>query len=463
MKKIYLLSVAVLVVFLSSCKKDSGIGADILPPEDLLNVKFTDTFTVYAKTLADTFLRSDKLAKNFLGTINDPVFGFQQAGLAMELDKPNTVYNDSIGPFTLDSVVLFLNYDDVYGDTTVPQNFTVRTLNTPINETQAYYSNASSLAYGSVIGSATNYLIAPGNPVKTAPADTTGSSHIIRIKLNSFFGYSILNLGQTTLRDSLRFKNVFPGIVVQNTDNSGKAMVQVNTSSLNTRISIFYKDRHSNPLEMRLYSNILKIVNGSLSNRQNGVNLFSNALSPAVQTVVNSGVTSDPVNYLLGQGGTTIRIGLPTLPSIGRVAVNKAELLVAQVQQNSSTSFSVPPFLLLLKRNTFGNLDALPSGDGVGLLDTTLTDNAGNHIALYKFNISKYVQNISKGSEPGGDLYIANYRNGGTDGTFNSLNAVINGSSINFGYAPARVIVGGPDYPDARYKMKLNLTYTLLR
>src|SRR4051812_8671972 len=101
MRKFYLLSIITLLSFISACKKDSSIGADLLPPSDLLNVKFTDTFSVNAKTLADTFLRTDKLAKNFLGVINDPTFGFQKASVALELDRPNIVYDDTLGPFTL--------------------------------------------------------------------------------------------------------------------------------------------------------------------------------------------------------------------------------------------------------------------------------------------------------------------------------------------------------------------------
>ncbi|MFM2283789.1 MAG: hypothetical protein RL222_1293, partial [Bacteroidota bacterium] len=78
MRKIYLLFALTLVVLLNACKKDDTIGADILPNDDLLNVGFTDTFTVYSKTLSDTFMRTDKLAKNYLGVINDAKFGFQQ-------------------------------------------------------------------------------------------------------------------------------------------------------------------------------------------------------------------------------------------------------------------------------------------------------------------------------------------------------------------------------------------------
>ena len=118
---------------------------------------------------------------------------------------------------------------------------------------------------------------------------------------------------------------------------------------------------------------------------------------------------------------------------------------------------------MLLKRNASGLLDALPTNDGIGLLDSSRTDQSGNKIATYSFDLTQYIQKISKGLETNTDLYIASYRGAGTDGTVNILNSIVNGSIVNFSYSPARVIVAGPNYSDPRYKMKLELTYTKIK
>lgn len=464
MRKIYLLSTITLLIFISACKKDTSIGADILPSDDLLNVRYSDTFSLYSKTLADTFLRTDKLTKNYLGVIDDnSQFGFMKASLAMELDRPNTVYDDTLGPFTVDSVVLFLKYNFVYGDTTVPQSFEVSTISNKINETVPYYSNTSSFPAATSLGSVSPYYFAPTNKVIVSSTDTTGVASILRVKLNTSLGNTILGFGQTVLRDSSLFKNAFPGIIIENSTNSGKAMAEINSGSSYSCIAIFYKNKYGVSKEMRLYTSLLKNVNGSLASRVNGINLFSNTLSSAVQNTTTSGLISDSINYVLGQGGTTVRLSLPTLSSLGKVAVNKAIIAVTQIQPNTSTNFTPPSFLLLLKRNSAGNLDILSTNDGVGLLDTTGTDGFGNKIARYNFNITKYVQAVSKGIETNTDLYISTYRFGGTDGTSNLLNSTINGSVVDVGFTPARVVIAGSNYSDARYKMKLNLTYTLIK
>lgn len=466
MKNKYLIYfVTLLTILSSSCKKESSIGADILPGDDLLNVKYTDTFTINGKTIADTFLRTDKLAINYLGVINDSKFGIQKASIAIEFDKPTGVYDDSLNTtYTIDSVVLFMNYSSVYGDTTVPQNFEVTTLPNKINETQIYYSNATGFAGGSVLGTANDYLFTPTtNWVHMTRTDSVGLPGIMRIKLNSSFGNNIIDLGRNVLRDSSLFKNAFPGILVANSDNAGKAMAEINTGSNFTSIVIFYKDKYNAPKEMRLYSSIVKYVNGVAGTRVNGVNLFSNTLNSTVNNVISSGENSDSINYVLGQGGALMKLSMPTLTNLGKVAVNKAMISVSQIIQNSNIAFTQPSYFIILKRNTAGNLDIISTGDGAGIADTSGRDVYGNKIAVYNFNISKYVQAISSGSENNTDLYLATYRFAGTDPAINILNSSVNNTLLNIGYVPSRVIVAGPNYSDPKYKLKLNLTYTLIK
>lgn len=467
MKKIYLLSIITLLAFISSCKKDTSLGADILPKDDLLNVKFSDTFSLFSKTLTDTFLRSDKLAKNYLGVINDSKFGFQKASIVMELDKPNTVYDDTLNTsYTVDSVVLFLRYTSFYGDTTVPQSFDVSTISNKINETSLYYSNTTQFPASSYLGGLSNYYFTPNsNPVHLNRTDSVGITRVLRVKLNSSLGNTIIGLGQNTLRDSAAFKNAFPGIIIENSTSNGKGMAEVDINSSYSSIAIFYKDKYGASKDMRLYTSLLRNTSGILSSKPNGVNLFSNILSTDIQNTTASGLVSDSVNYILGQGGSLVRLSLPTLGNLGKIAVNKAVISVNQIQQNAN-SLAPPNYLILLKRNSAGNLDVLATSDGVGILDSTSIDNLGNKIVRYDFNITRYIQAISTGSEINSDLYITTYRSGGTDGTINALSTYsvfINGAAVPFSYTPSRMIIAGPNYSDARYKMKLNLTYTLIK
>jgi hypothetical protein len=286
-----------------------------------------------------------------------------------------------------------------------------------------------------------------------------------------------MNLGQNTLRDSTLFKNAFNGILVENTNTYGNAMAEIDLASVYSSLNIYYKNKYGVTKQSKLFPNLYRAVNGSITTQTNSVNIFSKTLSPTVNTVIGSGQTSDSINYLLGQGGTLIKINLPTLANLGKVAVNKAVLQITQIIPNTQTSFETPYNLALLKRNTTtGELELLPTSnvtnthntalEDIGYIDSIATDLAGNKMVRYSIKMTKYIQNISKGIETNTDLYIATYKSGGTDGSTNILsvyNVLKYPYIVPFSYNPTRFIFAGSNYSDNRYKMKLNLTYTEIK
>ena len=97
--------------------------------------------------------------------------------------------------------------------------------------------------------------------------------------------------------------------------------------------------------------------------------------------------------------------------------------------------------------------------EGYSYADSVATDGSGNKLLRYSFNLSKYIQNIASGKETNTDLYIANYGYAGIDGSVNTLGS----SALFFNYSPARLVLAGSNYSDPRFKMKLNIIYTLLK
>jgi hypothetical protein len=463
MRKFYFI-LTLLVVFAGACKKETGIGADLLPGNDLLSAKNTDTFTLYTKTVADGALRSDKLSKVYLGVINDPIFGFQKSSFAIELDRGDVILDDTLKPYIVDSVVLFIKYNTIFGDSTIGQDFNISTISTKIDENTAYYSNNTSFTPTTLLANITNYKFSPSQKVGLFTTDTIGTPGIFRAVLPNSFATDLLSKDAIQLRDSLYFKNYLPGILVENSNNNGNAMAEMDLSSVYSGIYIFYKDKKNTQRIMRLKTSESVAFNGQLRSRQNGINFFNNTLSSTVQNVVSSGLVSDSVNYLLGQSGSLLKISLPTIGNLGKVAVNKAILSVTQIQNNSQKDLYAPFALLLLKRNTSGNLEAISTfnndyKEGYSYADSVATDGSGNKLLRYSFNLSKYIQNIASGKETNTDLYIANYGYAGIDGSVNTLGS----SALFFNYSPARLVLAGSNYSDPRFKMKLNIIYTLLK
>lgn len=69
-----------------------------------------------------------------------------------------------------------------------------------------------------------------------------------------------------------------------------------------------------------------------------------------------------------------MKLSMPTLTNLGKVAVNKAMISVSQIIQNSNIAFTQPSYFIILKRNTAGNLDIISTGDGAGIADTSGRD-----------------------------------------------------------------------------------------
>jgi hypothetical protein len=441
-------------VFIFACKKSSDIGGNILPIDDLLNSKFSDTATVWTKTIADEAQRTDNMQVNFLGCIQDANLGRSNASIVAELFRPLGMPSDSAGPFTLDSAVLFLRYVSYYGDTTVPQTFTVSTINNKINENNSYFSDETNFMAVTEIGRVNNYTFGPTQKVKTATTDTVGSSGVLRIPISSSFANTIVALiGDSTLKDSTQFKNFLPGIIVQNEGTSGNCIVQLSLSDAKSKLSFFITEGDGDKVEMYLPANELAIVNSALTTRVNSINLYSkNYTGTNVPSALASADVSDSVTYVLGQGGLLTKVSFPNLMNFGRVAVNKAILEVTQYQPNNA--FLPPPNSLYLSRKTSGEYKSLVNYGVVAFAakDTLSVNPLGGRYVKYYFNITGYVQDVLFGRDSNTDIYINTHLHPDKTSAENVLSA--------FGYTPSGIVFGGGNLSDPVVKAKLRLTYS---
>lgn len=467
MKKLLPVLVAIISLYIGACKKDAKIGANLLPATDLSNAIFTDTFTVNAKTENDTFLRTDKLAKNYLGIINDPKFGFQKANIAVELDRPNLIYGDSLRNFTVDSAYLLLRYYTIYGDTNVAQDIQVSEINTNINPDLLYYSNNTTFSGSTILGQRNSYKYVPTRKETVSRTDTTGISNALKIPISNTFAQAILDLPDSIQRDTIEFRNRVKGLFIENASLNGNAMAEFDFNSIYSGLYIYFKDKHNNNKDIRLQTYIYGYINGVVSQKKRSVNLYQNTLSPQVQSTIASSAISDSIIYFLGQSGTRVKISLPTIANLGKQTINLATIELTQMEDNSIGSYSKPQSLFLLKRNSSGDLAILPTNEGVAIFDTTATDDFGRKITRYRFNITRYMQTLVSGSGTNSDLYITNYPPAGTEVAYNNLSitpkALASATDDYFGYAPERVILAGSNNSNQKYKLKLKLYYTLLK
>src|SRR5581483_10565251 len=146
----FLFVVSLISLLSFSCKKDSGVGSNLLPSNDILSAYVNDTTTVLSSIeLKDSVITTD-LAYMPVGSYFDPVFGMTKSSIYTQVVLPGNVssYSFGTGPYTLDSVVLYLPVHSITGNLT-PQTFTVDTIldNGALVGSKAYYSDTN-VAHG---------------------------------------------------------------------------------------------------------------------------------------------------------------------------------------------------------------------------------------------------------------------------------------------------------------------------
>jgi Domain of unknown function (DUF4270) len=454
MKRIFFVLFASIFIF--ACNKSSDIGGNILPTDDFLNSQFTDTATVLTKTVYDEALRTDKMSVSHLGCLNDANLGRSNASLVAELYRPLGVPLDTAGPFTLDSAVLYIKYAAYYGDTSVPQTFTVNILNNKINESSTYLSDESGFTGVSEIGRLDNYRFSPLQKIYTSPTDTSGTNGLIRIPISSSFANSILSMiGDTTLKDSTAFKNFLPGIIIQNEGTSGNCMVQVSLTDTKSRLVLFFKDADNELNEMYLPASQIAIINASLAVQFNSINLYAKDYSGTnVPAAIASSEASDSVTYALGQAGLLTKVSLPNLLNFGRVAVNKAILEVTQYVPNNPASQTPPVSMYLSRKNSSGEFASLINYGIISFatIDSSVAKDGGGKYYKYLFNITGHVQDVLFSRDSNTDIYINTHLHADKTTATNPLSS--------FGYTPAGIVLGGGNGSDPNVKAKLKLTYS---
>lgn len=417
-----------LILALAHCKRpEQDLGLDLQPEGDLLNVLYTDTFTLRAFTLTEDSLRSDELSQSLVGNTVDPETGQIQASFYAQL-RLNTPSVDFGANPVCDSVVLALKYTGQFWGPLMPQEFKVYELAESLSQEAEYFTNQAFETTG-------ENLVRPGvglletNLTRRPIVGNDTVNPQLRLPLDVEFGERLINAGAEVYASNEGWLDYFKGIhVFSATPNA--AVVNFDLVDVESRMRLYYH----NDTDTLFFDYVIN-SNSARSNRYN--HAYGGLLA---------GLT--PENPANGQARTWIqggarlktRIELPFLMELNKQpqrVINKAELILPVTNPPSSRTPNVP-LLFVLTENADGSAVGLP-----GQLSTTI-DIGGNYEPLsnrYRFNITRWMQE---------------YLNGNM--AVNFLNIV----SSNGGITVGRIGLNGPEASaeDVEQNMRLVVTYT---
>ena len=483
----FLLFCLSLIFIVSSCKRineATDLGDGVIPE----GVDTYDTTLTSLQTYNHIFdPLKDSIKVGFdnaqiLGNISsDPLFGKTNAKMFLQL-KPETYPWSFSGIYKkdsleIDSVVLVLSWSGSYGDTVASQKVTVKEID-PFSDFRVdsfYTIYDPGPPTTTVLGTKT---FSPQNLKDSVKVFQDTTARQLRLRLDNSFGRRLLDYDTTNAykSDSL-FSTYFKGFAIEAEDQSlSNALMAFNIyNDPNTKLAIYYKYTKGGQVDTTVDYFLFK---PGFSAYHNYVNRFGFAGTELLTNSNSTNIVDDHI-YLINTPGSYATVKIPALRDLSNRIINRAELIVEQEYDLSNEKFTHPNALMLdVYDSTLGDYKCVPfdfvpnienavlpvaiPNPAFGLYGKNTVDVAGNPIRVWKFNITRYVQNILTKQEPLHDfrLYI----------TCNSIERLKQGMVSNTGgyqfvniilnpyYAFGRVKVGGGNHPTQ--KLRLRLVYT---
>ncbi len=309
-----------------SCTKPTPFGSEQIDDGLSDNFRYTDTLTINCSLVReDSILSSDRSSTSaylFCGQIDDPVFGRSRSDIFTLFRMSNL--NPSFKGATVDSIVLFLNYDGagIYGDTLQPQTIRVHRLaaDTSVRWDKDYYSNHS-FPVAELLGEATNFLPTPN--IGSTLFDTTNKAPYVRIPLDNAFGQELLNIDSLDLTLDTTFWKKLRGIRIsaEPAASPGAMLAFDLNNSTFSRIRLYYKLATDTSSNSRTFD--YSFVGG------NKMASFTHDYNAApAGPYLNQ--PFDQYMFVQGMSGLRLKVEIPYAHLLGNIAVNKAELELSQ-------------------------------------------------------------------------------------------------------------------------------------
>jgi hypothetical protein len=431
-QRAFLLILTILIAF--SCKKDLNlVGLDLVSPEELLKLGYSDTVQITAYTVKEDSVKTANLSYALLGSMNDPIFGKTTADWYSQIRLATEPTQFGTSP-VFDSAFLLLPYSGAYGDTLSNMTLRVYKLIDDIVDSVHKYSN-NSVQYDDEIPLG-EITFAP-HPYDSAYFNGEKQLPYLRIQLNSAFGSQMVMSDTSDLASNAKFVKAFKGIAIISEPQQGVgqgAILRMAISSGSSRIDMYYHNAtDTSTYSFGLNSDCLRFNHFDHDNY--------NGASPLLKQQLE-GDTSLGTQFLFTQtmGGMRVKIKFPNLKNWfkdQKVIINDAQLVLTN--SSTSTTFNPPSTLSLYPIADDGTLNPVALPDYSETITGFFGGSYNASAKTYTFRLTHYVQQVLTGVQDNNGLFL-----------FIPLSSVTGG----------RLVLNGTGSPTSG--MKLYLKYTIV-
>ena len=458
--------------------KDTILEVETQTVEDL------DTARIVAYNYLDSAnlfpsITSDNMV---IGNIYDPQFGSTNAQLFFELSPPFFPYYITGTPDSIrvDSAVLILSCNSIYGDTAKSMNIRVYEIdkNSNIDPSIIYPSNypaLSNLVKGNLIGMVNNLdLTTINDSVNNRFENTTNQ---IRIKLSNAVADKFIKQYDSfyTYNNITNYRTQVKGFYVET--SGGNALLNLSLNSSNTKLALYYNSSTTGATKRDTsVANFTYVFNRTIG----AANFVKNDRSGS-EILQHLNKPNDSLVYVQTSPGTKVNIQIKGLKNFPNKIIHRAELLASAAPDpiNFANVFNLitpPNYILLYVYDSVNKLNRTIPKDFVlsqSIGYSILSTNSGilNYVSTpeysalptYTFNITRYFQGIVNKKD---SLYSFRMV---APGNFNlNFRTIQNGTEYPILIKPTdanthgngRVRLGGGNH--SKYKMKVRVVYSNL-
>lgn len=387
----FVVGFACIVIALGSCTDDiNDLGKDLLDKSDLVTVRkwVSEKQMIKAYTMSDEKQRTDEPPFNLLGSFNDPIFGKSTANYACQLRLntfPKFKANDVI-----DSIVYYIAYKEIYGDTLTAQKLKVYELASDLIFDNKYYQDIDlkGLAKSEVLAEL-NYIPKFKDTLQSSTStikDTVNQE--IALHLNHSLARKLMATDSITLSDNEKFIKHFKGLYIEAGDLASGGTIMKTTGS--GMVLYFRKQNDTTKYKQTFY------VTKNAAN----VSQFKHDYSTTKFAAnLDKQTAQDSLIYLQTTGGLRTKVLIPDLGNWSdstNFAINKAELVFQVDSTITDLTKLLPPEQLVFSAigvDKDGNPTKYFPSDFL-FSQAYYGGTYNSKDKTYRFNIAKHLQEV---------------------------------------------------------------------
>ena len=370
-----------LICLFSACKKNwNELGSQLIATENITVLSF-DSLKIKASIHKEDSLSSLNTSSYFLGSFTDADFGSTDASIYTEFRMPSSdvVFGENA---QADSIVLSLQIDGFYGDTSSALNISVKEM---LEEITSSTTDSSGQDSSIVIYTDQDFLIDNTTIGSLSYTAASSGATLVNINLTNEFAQSFLDAETLNFEDNTAFQSFFKGLYISCDQFTSQGMLlELDLLDVSSKLTLYYQNSESDSLsyDFQINSNADKMTRWSHD--------YSTTNIPNL-----IGEEDLEQAYVQGSVGYRTYLTLPSLESLkdSNYVIHKAELTIPYFYNENDSIFSIPSKLGLAAVNSQGGLEILSEDQNIQ--GSSYFDGNSNILEqTYTFNIARYVHKV---------------------------------------------------------------------